>query len=140
MNIYWFKRKKDDSYFPLDGDKAASTLYWGKQMKNFEYVGMTNGSTYYEMIKQKPQLQRQKMEKTESGKDIEGGSVMMAPELPEDYAKLKRQAMLADLEEAKKNRVAPPKIRTFVMTQKDLQELPQRDQRFRNATVIRNGQ
>lgn len=50
--IYWFKRKKDNYYFPIDSYiQAADQVKHRNFNQNFEYIGWSDGKAYDEVFK-----------------------------------------------------------------------------------------
>lgn len=48
--IFWFKRKKDDYYFPVDSENQASKHL---KQKNLQYVGWSDGSFFRQVTQGK---------------------------------------------------------------------------------------
>lgn len=90
--VYWFQRKLDDEYFPVEGEKTASTIYYRPGNK-FKYLGWSNGTTYLKIISQKPKI------KKESDEHIR----IMEEGLDPERKKLAEDAFKAELKEALDN-------------------------------------
>lgn len=51
--LYWFKKIKNNEYFPIDDERAAWRMLSRPDFRpNFEYVGRSDGSTYQKIIRE----------------------------------------------------------------------------------------
>lgn len=68
--IFWFQRKSDKEYIPIDGEEAAALLMKHKEFdKRFKYVGVSDGVTFNNAIIMIPKLnEKEKAKALESGK------------------------------------------------------------------------
>lgn len=93
--IYWFKRKKDDKYIPIDNKQTAGRMVKDRNFdRNWEYIGWSDGSKFKEimdphLIKNSPdewknQLTRDKRKKRlELTKRAYTAEIMMAKNNPD---------------------------------------------------------
>lgn len=88
---FWFQRKSDKSYLPVDGEQPAALMMKDKNFdKNFKYIGVSNGNAFRMVIAGK------KLDAKEKTKAMKSGSY------DKKHKSLYDEAFAAELASAKK--------------------------------------
>tara|TARA_R100000049_G_C1941334_1_gene85547 strand:+ start:1235 stop:1612 length:378 start_codon:yes stop_codon:yes gene_type:complete len=105
--IYWFQRKSDKEYIPIEGEKHAGIIFHRKGFVNkFSYIGWSTGEAYKKAIAIRPKI------KKESDEHIK----VMQEGYDEATKKVIYDGFGAELEAARANEDKTPPRKFTVMT------------------------
>jgi hypothetical protein len=105
--VYWFQRKSDKEYIPIEGEKHASMIFYRKGFNNkFKYIGWSTGDAYRKTVSQRPKIRK------ESDEHVQ----VMQSGYDDDTKKIIYSGFEAELEVAKANEDKTPPRKFTVMT------------------------
>lgn len=99
--IYWFQRKKDNEYIPIEGEQAAWKMYSRVGFnQSFVYLGRSSGQIFKEVI---AQSKVKRFSKDEAGKIFNGNFTAKSEKLAKQQAETVREAVRQEIEAMLKN-------------------------------------
>lgn len=95
MKIFWFQKKANDEYFPIDTEKQASDLFKRRDFnQKFKYIGWSDGRKYNQIVSQKKKLTKKEFEKM----------ALAGDDLDQERTDLLKLAFEEELKVAKRNK------------------------------------